>query len=813
MTGSGPNRGWLLEPTTAWITDRPVSIVAVFLVLTALFALGLPFLEFDPGEEGFTEGTPEMDALEAVNEEFEDPFTADERSTQVVQRGENVVSREGVLRMLQVQHRLETNPDFRVSETSSPAGAIALAIDPSATTREEQIRAVESVTDAEVRQAVRWVAENRPGVTQSLSEDFNPEAAHASATIAVVDHEIPTGDEDEFHTVQHQVIPVVDSVDGDVFAFGSAIFEAEFEDALSDSLQLMVPAVILLILLFLLFAYRDPIDFVLGLFALLMASVWTFGFMGHARIPFNQIMIAIPSLLLAIGIDFGIHTVNRYREERVTGSTIHAGMTVAMRQLLVAFFIVATISAIGFGANMISDLGPIFDFGFVSAIGIAFTFLIFGIFMPAAKVALDDRRDRWGVPEFGTAPLGAEDSRMGRILPVGARVARNAPAVMLVVILLATAGAGYVGTDVDTHFDDEDFLPYEEPPAHLEILPEPVGPGEYEVRTIVSYLSDTFETGEDDEITVYIEGSITDGYVLESVHRAGEEPPSAIVTEGRHADAESIIDVIEVYAQEDEEFAQLVERSDTTGDGVPNRNLNLIYDRLLDSPHAEWAAEYLAEDRRSMRVIYSVDAEASQEEITVDAREVADRQQLEATATGTVVIFHTVTELLLESAILSLSLALLLTAIFLFVMYKLLEGRGFLGIATMVPIAVAVTFLAATMVVLDIPFNAVTATVLAITIGIGIDYSVHLTHRFADEYAHSGQAYPSLVTTLQGTGGGITGSMVTTVGGVGSLLLAVTPMMAEFGILMVISVVYSYLAAIIVLPPTILVWDRYFGDG
>jgi predicted RND superfamily exporter protein len=486
-------------------------------------------------------------------------------------------------------------------------------------------------------------------------------------------------------------------------------------------------------------------------------------------------------------------------------------MVIANEQLVVAFFIVTGTTAIGFGANMTSDLPAIFDFGFVASLGIIFTFLIFGIFLPAAKLYLDELRQGTRIPDFGQQPLGDEDSPLGRLLPVSAHVAKKAPLVMLAVILVLTAGAGYVGTDVDTRFDDEEFLPYEDVPAYIDVVPEPLGPGEYQVRGLVGFLSENFESGEGNEVTVYVEGPIYQDHALESVQRAGEDPPPTIVTDGGRAKSESIVGVIAAYTAEDEEFAALVNRNDLSDNGVPDRNLERIYAELLASPYEEEALTYITEDLQSMRVIYSVDAEASQEEITTDARTLADRNWQDATATGDTIIFQTVTELLLASAVVSLGVALGLTAVFLIFIYGLLEGRPSLGLANIVPIISTVAVLAATMAILDIPFNALTATILSITIGIGVDYSVHVTHRFIDEYNAGSGAYPALVRTLRGTGGGITGSMITTAGGVGALVLSVTPMLAEFGILMAISVIYSYLGAIIVLPPTLLVWERLFG--
>lgn len=65
------------------------------------------------------------------------------------------------------------------------------------------------------------------------------------------------------------------------------------------------------------------------------------------------------------------------------------------------------------------------------------------------------------------------------------------------------------------------------------------------------------------------------------------------------------------------------------------------------------------------------------------------------------------------------------------------------------------------------------------------------------------------MTTLSGTGGALTGSMLTTSIGTGALVLAITPVLGNFGLLMAVSVFYSYLTSILVLPPTLFVWGKF----
>ncbi|MES3160431.1 MAG: MMPL family transporter [Halorubrum sp.] len=790
------------------VTGRPLLIVAAFLVLTGVFAGGLAAVEADPDIDAFTEGIPEQDALDRVNEEFEPAFEDEETSVQLIQEGD-VLSRNGVLAMLEVKHRLEDHSELDVRGSSSVAAAVAEQLDEDAETTEAQLRAVEDATDTEVRVAARAMLAEQPGRAQSLSDDLNTVDPSASATIAVIDFaEAP--DTDAEMQLLTRMETVADGVHGDFTVFTGALVDIETEQAMIDSLVLVVPAVSGLILLFLIVAYRDPFDLTLGLIALVMAVIWTFGFAGLAGIPFTMMTVAVPPLLLAVGIDFGIHAVNRYREERVQGYGIREAMRRANDQLLVAFFIVTGTTAIGFGANLTSELGQIQEFGLVTAIGIVFTLLIFGVFVPATKVLMDEYREGTSIPEFGTTPLGDEDSVLGRVLPVGLFVGRKAPMAMLAVILVATAGAGVVATDVETEFDDEDFLPYEELPPYVAVTGV-VDADDYRATESINFLSDNFETGQDDQVTIYIEGPADADHSLESAYRAGTNPPDTFLQEDGQALAESVLDPMNTLAAQDPEFAALVEANDMSGNGVPDRNVDQVMDELLASPVGDWAEEYVTEDRTAMRFVYDVEADATEEAVVDDARSVADDYREDAIATGDIVVIRSVMDLLFASAIVSLATALGVTAVFLVAVYWVLERRPSLGIVNVAPIVVTVAFLAATMVVLDIPFNVLTATILSITIGIGIAYSVHITHRFIDEFNEAGDAETALLRTLRGTGGGVTGSMVTTTGGVGALVLSATPLLAQFGLLTSLSVIYSFLAAVLVLPPALLVWERYCG--
>jgi hypothetical protein len=394
---------------------------------------------------------------------------------------------------------------------------------------------------------------------------------------------------------------------------------------------------------------------------------------------------------------------------------------------------------------------------------------------------------------------------LGRLLSVGVTVSKRGPLVFLLLVLVITAGSGVYATGVDTGFSPDDFNPDAETPEYLQYLPESIRPpAEFEYVRLNDYLDENFE--QDGQVQMYIEGNMERDTALEELHRGAADPPSTFRSDRRQADSQSIVTLIESRAERDPEFRALVDRNDRDDNGIPDSNLPRIYDEL-----GENADGFLTEGRGSTRVLYTVDGDAEDEVVTQDAYSLSGEFRDSAQPTGSVIIFDEAISLVFQSVIVSLVLTLIGAALFLVAAYWVIEGSPSLGIVNMIPIVVTVVALVASMRVVGLKFNAINGTILAIAVGIGIDYSVHVVHRFADEY-HNTELYPALRKTVVGTGGALTGSMLTTVFGIGVLVLALNPALGAFGALISLSVLYAYLASLVVLPSVIVVWARLRGD-
>jgi predicted RND superfamily exporter protein len=149
--------------------------------------------------------------------------------------------------------------------------------------------------------------------------------------------------------------------------------------------------------------------------------------------------------------------------------------------------------------------------------------------------------------------------------------------------------------------------------------------------------------------------------------------------------------------------------------------------------------------------------------------------------------------------------------IFLALAYRLTGSPASLGVVTLVPVALAVTWILGSMWLLEIPFNTLTGTITSLTVGLGIAYSIHISSRYELELRRQGDVWQAMYTTVEGTGGALLGSAATTVGGFGTLAFAILPILRQFGIITGLTIVYAFLASVFVLPSLLVLWTRYFG--
>ena len=282
---------------------------------------------------------------------------------------------------------------------------------------------------------------------------------------------------------------------------------------------------------------------------------------------------------------------------------------------------------------------------------------------------------------------------------------------------------------------------------------------------------------------------------------------------------ESPLTVMKAVAAENESFNESFAAADRNGDGVPDQNLEALYDDLFEVAPDRAAGVIHRDDGEyvAMRMVISVQGGASGEEVTDAMRSVADELEgdgLTATATGSAVLNKIVQDQLLQTVVESLIITLVATFVFLMAAYRITEGSATLGAVTLLPVAFSVTWILGTMWQLGISFNVITGMITSLTVGLGVAYSIHLSERYNQELERTGDIWEAMERAVTGTGGALLGSAATTVGGFGVLVFAILPPLQQFGIITGLTIIYAFLASVLVLPSLLAVWTKYAGpDG
>ena len=524
------------------LIDHSKVVIVIMLLVTAGMAVGAGQVDDESDLDQFETRSDARAAQEYIQQNFETEGQQDVTVIQAIQRGDNVLARESVIRSLELQQQImereeiagtltEETPILGIGNVlaqaqiqrqygEDAAGSGGSAGGSQEITIQDQIDVLSAMSEQEYEALVREV----------LSEDGNqralalmPSSYETGTTTAKAHNTIitqrteggtpegPEGLGEQETTAQLELRELANQEDEQYTVFGTGIITDEIDRSFSDSFTIVGPLALLFVVVALTVAYRDLLDIVLGVVGILVVLLWTFGFMGWAGITFNQLLISVPVLLIGLSIDYAIHVFMRHREHRgeeADGTPdVRGSMKTALFGVGVALVWVTATAAIGFLANLVSPIGPLQDFGLTSAFGITAALFVFGALIPALKVEIDGFLEARGIDRRKRA-FGTGGSAFSGVLSTGAKAARRAPLVVIALALLLSLGGAYGATQVDTTFQQEDFLA-ESPPAWMDNLPEPFAPGTYQAKDDLAFVQANFQQ-QGRDASLLIQEDVTD---------------------------------------------------------------------------------------------------------------------------------------------------------------------------------------------------------------------------------------------------------------------------------------------------------------
>jgi predicted RND superfamily exporter protein len=233
----------------------------------------------------------------------------------------------------------------------------------------------------------------------------------------------------------------------------------------SSGTLILMMGIAILILLYL--SLKRWTDVMIVSMALGGAMLWMQGLIGHASSLFgwmgfdiisrSQFSNLLPILVLALGIDDSLHALHRYKEERSLGRTPSSAGEVTIRRVGRAIMLTSVTTMSAFAANLFSDVAALRSFGVEAALGIFAAFILTGIWAPLIRVSFDVWMEKRG--KNTTPVIRRTLIREDRLKYIAEKAGTGSrPIIIAFMCLLLTIPAAWGMMQLEGDFAVEDFL-------------------------------------------------------------------------------------------------------------------------------------------------------------------------------------------------------------------------------------------------------------------------------------------------------------------------------------------------------------------
>lgn len=366
-----------------------------------------------------------------------------------------------------------------------------------------------------------------------------------------------------------------------------------------------------------------------------------------------------------------------------------------------------------------------------------------------------------------------------KILQKIAEASERHPLKVVAVVIVLTIFMAFLATGVESQTDYEKMVPQDDPViVALNEIRDEFGGTETVMFGVKLVPSDSSEKVTD----------IRDPRVLELVDFLEQDIGSMDMV----TSVSSRVDVLKAY----------------NNDVIPNdiATVKTIYQNLPES-----SQDGMFNNDYSMVVVYAT-TDAGTEDKKILVKDINSRLDeapippgVEVITTGTPALDELLERMMDESqAVTGLASLLAIFTILLLYFRNIVKS-----VLPLIPVVVAVIWAAGSMAIFKIPMDTATSVMGSLLLGIGIDYGVHLFHRYEEELGDGKSMEEAINIAVVSTGSAVLVTTATTMAGFAALTIAPLSMMANMGKVCTLGIFFCMAAVICLLPPLIVIEERY----
>ncbi len=557
-------------------------------------------------------------------------------------------------------------------------------------------------------------------------------------------------------------------------------------------------AVLVFLVVILSAAFRKPRWVVLPMLTCLATGVTVVGLLGLLGWRVTVVSSNFLSLLLILTLSLTLHLIVRYRElhSLAPGAGSRRLVLTTVQSKFIPCLYTALTTMIAFGSLVVSDIRPVIDFGWMMTIGLTVAFLMAFSLFPAGMMLLPPGE-----------PISRRDLT-AHITSFCAHLVQEHPVAIITsfAVLTAAGAVGMTRLTVENRFIDY-YRKSTEIYRGMEIIDRELGgttPLDVILDAPAEPAGEVTESGEGDFPEEFLEDPEEAGITAQSYWLNSRRMPEVLRI---HDYLDSLPETGKVVSVASGMLVLgQVDPQITKDDFL----LSVVFRRLSPDVRRALFDPYLSADgdqlRFAVRVFESDPGlrrtrlmDKIRTALTGDLGLAPEQVHL----TGMMVLYNNMLLSLYRSQILTLGAVFLAVMLMFLVLFRSVR----IAVLATASNAVAAIYVLGLMGWLGIPLDLMTITIAAITVGIGVDDTIHYVHRFQEEFAKDKDYRAAIARSHGSIGRAMYYTTVTIALGFSILALSNFVPTVYFGLLTGFAMLAA-LAADLTLMPVLLKWCR-----
>ncbi|AXH14778.1 hypothetical protein CP985_01445 [Malaciobacter mytili LMG 24559] len=531
-----------------------------------------------------------------------------------------------------------------------------------------------------------------------------------------------------------------------------------------------------------------------------LSVIATSGMLGFFNWEVTVISSNFISLQLIITISIILHLIVRYRELTITyKNSSHSKiiLNTMLSKLNPSFFAIITTIA-GFGSLLLSNIQPVINLGWMMSTGIAISLIIAFIVFPTILILLNK-----------VLPYKTFENNL-HFIDYAIKIVTSKGNTILIgsIILIAFALTGASKLLVENSFISY-FKKDTEIYKSMKVIDQKLG-GTTPLDIIINFNETKKEENSKKTSSDDILASFEDEF------NQTENNEQYWFTEHRMNMIIKVHDYLESIPQvgKVQSLATMLKVGKilNNNEELDSFKLALLYNKLPNEYKAIVLDPYINiqkdQARITLRIIDSDDNLRRDEllkKINYDLKNVINDNSVEYRLSNLMVLYNNMLQSLFDSQVKTLGFVILTLFIMFIILFRSLMLATIAILANIVPISIIFGIMGW----LEIPLDIMTITIAAISIGIGVDDTIHYIHRFKTEFKKDHNYIEAMKRSHKTIGFAMVYTSVAVMVGFSILVLSNLIPTIYFGLLTVIVMATILLSAILLLPRLIILFEPF----